>query len=728
MSDDQVNIEVNGVPMKARKGQMIIQVTDAQDVYVPRFCYHEKLAVAANCRMCLVEVEKAPKPMPACATPVAEGMKVFTKSPKAIAAQKAVMEFLLINHPLDCPICDQGGECELQDLALGFGRDISRYNERKRVVKDKNLGPLVSTDMTRCIHCTRCVRFTQEIQGFQQLGTVGRGEMTEIGTFIERSVEHELSANIIDLCPVGALNNKPYRYRARAWEMTQHPLISPHDSVGTNLYAHVLRGRIMRIVPRANEQVNETWIADRDRFGYQGMYSEDRLMRPMLRDNGVWQEVDWERALSWAAERLGRVAKQHGGAQIGTLVSPTSTLEELYLLAKITRGLGSSNIDHRLRRSDFRDETSEPLYPALGCAIGDLEKLNSILVVGSNLRAEVPLLAHRIRKAAVRGAKVSFINATRYDYLFPVAGYLASNGVGPFEHLAAVTAAAIRQSGQPAPASVASVIGTIEPNDAQSAIAQQLAEGDGRMILLGALAQRDASYSDLRLLAEALAQVTGATLGLLPEGANAAGAHLAGALPHRAAGGRALEAAGLNVSDMLAARLQAYVVFGAIEPAHDIAFPAAQEALKAAECVIALSPYATARDFADLILPIGTFAETSGTYVNLEGRWQSAPGAAKPVGESRPGWKVLRVLANLLNFPGFEYTSSDEITEELRRELAEAPEFESAAPARTLQSRPAADAAGVRDISIYQADAVVRRAISLQNTRAGIEGRGGQTP
>ncbi len=440
---DEVNIEVNGVPMKARKGQMVIQVTDAHEVYVPRFCYHEKLPIAANCRMCLVEVEKAPKPLPACATPVAEGMKVFTKSPKAIAAQRAVMEFLLINHPLDCPICDQGGECELQDLAMGFGRDISRYSERKRVVKDKNLGPLVSTDMTRCIHCTRCVRFTQDVQGFQELGTVGRGEMTEIGTFIEKSVDHELSANIIDLCPVGALNNKPYRYRARAWEMTQHPLISPHDSVGANIYAHVLRGRVMRIVPRANEDVNETWIADRDRFSYQGIYSEDRLLKPSIRENGVLQETDWETALARVAEKLGRIAKQQGGAQIGAIASPNSTLEDLHLLARVARGLGSANLDHRLRRSDFRDEASESLFPSLGVAIKELETASSLLVVGSNLRKEVPLLAHRIRKAALKGGKVSFINPLRYEYLFPIAGYLASNGSGSLEHLLAVAAAAV---------------------------------------------------------------------------------------------------------------------------------------------------------------------------------------------------------------------------------------------------------------------------------------------
>jgi NADH-quinone oxidoreductase subunit G len=687
MSDDLVNIEVNGVPMKARKGQMVIQVTDAHGVYVPRFCYHEKLSVAANCRMCLVEIEKAPKPLPACATPVAEGMKIFTKSPKAIAAQRAVMEFLLINHPLDCPICDQGGECELQDLALGFGRDISRYSERKRVVKDKNLGPLVSTDMTRCIHCTRCVRFTQEIQGFQQLGTIGRGEMTEIGTFIERSVEHELSANIIDLCPVGALNNKPYRYRARAWEMTQHPLVSPHDSVGTNIYAHVLRGRIMRIVPRPNEEVNETWIADRDRFSYQGIYSDDRLMKPLVRENGVWQETDWESALALAAERLAKVAKQHGGGQIGALAAPTSTLEELYLVGKIARGLGSSNIDHRLRRVDFRDEASEPLYPGLGCSIVDLERARGVLVVGSNLRAEVPLIAHRVRKAAVRGgAAVSFINPVRYQYFFPIAAYLTSNGVGMLDHLIAVTAAAVGASGRQAPESVAALVANAQPSQAHTAVAQQLLSGERQHILLGALAQRDPAFADLRLVAEALAQVTGATLGYLPEGGNAVGACLAGVLPHRAAAGRAVQAPGLNLADMVAARLRAYIVFGAIEPSLDISVPGALEAFKAAECVIALSPYGSAREYADIILPIGTFAETSGTYVNLEGRWQSVPGAARPVGEARPGWKVLRVLGNLLNLSGFEYTSSEEITEEVRAQIAEAPAFEPRGSLRTLQS------------------------------------------
>ncbi|MBL8265811.1 NADH-quinone oxidoreductase subunit NuoG [Steroidobacter sp.] len=717
---DEVNIEVNGVPMKARKGQMVIQVTDANDVYVPRFCYHEKLPIAANCRMCLVEVEKAPKPMPACATPVAEGMKVFTKSPKAIAAQRAVMEFLLINHPLDCPICDQGGECELQDLAMGFGRDISRYSERKRVVKDKNLGPLVSTDMTRCIHCTRCVRFTQDVQGFQELGTVGRGEMTEIGTFIEKSVDHELSANIIDLCPVGALNNKPYRYRARAWEMTQHPLISPHDSVGTNIFAHVLRGRVMRIVPRANEDVNETWIADRDRFSYQGIYSEDRLLKPSIRENGVLQETDWETALQKVAEKLGRIAKQHGGNQIGAIASPNSTLEELFLLSRVARGLGSQNLDHRLRRTDFRDEASDPLFPSLGVSIKDLESANSVLVIGSNIRKEVPLLAHRLRKAALKGGKVSFINAERYDYLFPVAGYLASNGIGSFDHLVAVAAAAISASGKSAPASIASLVGQAQPNDSHKAIAQQLSEGERRVILLGAIAQRDPAFADLRLVATALAEVTGATLGYLPEGGNAVGAHLVGFLPSRSVGGQNVSSPGLNAADMFAAKLKAYIVFGAIEPKLDIAAENVSAALEGAEFVVALSPYSTAAQFADVVLPIGTFAETAGTYVNLEGRWQTVPGAASPVGESRPGWKVLRVLGNLLNLPGFEYTAPDQVTADIRTAVADAGAFTAKATTRTLQAK-SAGAPAVRDVPIYQVDAMVRRSSALQNTREGRE-------
>jgi NADH-quinone oxidoreductase subunit G len=514
MSDDTVTIEVNGLPLKARKGQMIMQVTDPADIYIPRFCYHDKLTVAANCRMCLVEVEKAPKPLPACATPVSEGMKIFTRSPKAVAAQRATMEFLLINHPLDCPICDQGGECELQDLALGYGRDISRFSERKRVVKDKNLGPLVSTDMTRCIHCTRCIRFGQEIQGYPQMGATGRGENMEVGTYIEHSVDHELSANIIDLCPVGALNNKPFRYHARSWEMTQEALVSPHDAFGTNLFAHVLRGTVMRIVPRPNEEVNETWIADRDRFGFEGMYSEDRVSEPMLRIDGVLQVVDWEVALNAAADGLRRAAA-HGAGGAGFLASPMATVEELYLLAQIARGLGCANIDHRLRQLDFRAQENDPGAPGLALKIADIDSLEGVLVIGSNLRHEMPLLAHRIRKAAVKagGAKIGFLNPRRYEYMFPVAAYLAAES-----DLAGALAAVVRAAAAAVGAAVPAGVAEVAVADSHRALAAALLNGSRRAVILGALAQRHPTYSELKALSAMLGALSGASVGCITPG------------------------------------------------------------------------------------------------------------------------------------------------------------------------------------------------------------------
>jgi NADH-quinone oxidoreductase subunit G len=477
MSDpatDSVNITVDGVPMKARKGEMIIRVTDANDVYIPRFCYHEKLPVAANCRMCLVEVEKAPKPMPACATPVAEGMIIHTRSVKAIAAQKSVMEFLLINHPLDCPICDQGGECELQDLAMGYGRDISRFQERKRVVKDKNLGPLVSTDMTRCIHCTRCVRFGQDIAGIPELGTTGRGEHNEIGTYIEKSVDHELSGNIIDLCPVGALNSKPFRFRARAWEMTQHALVSPHDGLGTNLYGHVLRGKLMRMVPRQNDAINECWIADRDRFSYEGIYSTDRLQKPMLRSSdGSWREVDWQTALEAAAAGL----KSAPADRLGVVAGASSTLEEYALLQRMAVGLGTSNIDHRVRQGDFSADTQDQLHPSLGVSIVDVDNLQALLIVGSNLRREIPLLANRVRKAAKAGGSVYFINPAQFEYLFPVADYRV---VDPAQQLAELQILVAVASG-------AVVVGA---TDQHRSLVDKLRSSERKAIWLGALAIR----------------------------------------------------------------------------------------------------------------------------------------------------------------------------------------------------------------------------------------------
>ena len=725
MSDDLVNIEVNGLPLKARKGQMIMQATDPAGIYIPRFCYHDKLTVAANCRMCLVEVEKAPKPLPACATPVAEGMKVFTRSPKAVAAQKATMEFLLINHPLDCPICDQGGECELQDLALGYGRDISRFTERKRVVKDKNLGPLISTDMTRCIHCTRCVRFGQEIQGYPQMGTTGRGENMEVGTYIEHSVDHELSANIIDLCPVGALNNKPFRYHARSWEMTQQALVSPHDAFGTNIYAHVLRGKVMRIVPRENEEINETWIADRDRFGFAGMYSADRVSQPMVRIDGELQAVDWEVALTAAAEGLQKATAADGGAALGFLASPLATVEELYLLAQIARGLGCRNIDHRLRQLDFRGQADEAAFPSLGLKIADVEALEGVLVIGSNLRHEMPLLAHRIRKAAVKGgAKVAFLNPRRFEYMFPIAAYALAEADLAGELLALVHAAAAATA-KPVPAGIAAAA----VNDTHRALVTALLSGTRHAVILGTLAQRHPAYSQLKALAAALAGLCGASVGCITEGANAAGAYLAGAVPHRDAGGLPAAATGLSARAMLESALKAYVLFGGIDPANDLSADA--QALGRADLVVAVTTHLpeSLRAVAHVVLPIGTFAETSGSFVNIEGRWQSWAGAAKLVGESRPGWKVLRVLANLLNLHGVDYVSSEEIREALKTLCADRLVASNngvdagggagnAAAAAAIPSGPVPEGAWV-DIPPYQVDALVRGSEALAKTKDG---------
>jgi len=718
MSDDLVNVEVDGKPLKGRKGQTIIQVTDAAEVYIPRFCYHAKLSIPANCRMCLVEVEKAPKPLPACATPIMEGMKVFTRSPKAVAAQRATMEFLLINHPLDCPICDQGGECELQDLAMGYGRDVSRFAERKRVVKDKSLGPLVSTDMTRCIQCTRCVRFGIEVQGFPQLGTTGRGEHMQIETYVEQGLDHELSANIIDLCPVGALNNKPFRYHARAWEMTQQALVSPHDGFGTNLYAHVLRGKLMRIVPCENEEINETWIADRDRFGFEGMYSAERILQPMVREDGKLKAVDWEVALTAAAEGLKAARASDGAERLGFLASPMATVEELYLLAQIARGLGTNNIDHRLRQLDFTGEERDPAFPGLGLKIADVDVLDSALIVGSNLRHEMPLLAHRLRKAALKGAKVAFLNPRAFEYFFPVAAY----GVGQdlAGELAALVRAAATASDRPVPSGVREAAVT----ESHRQIAAALRHGARHAIILGTLAQRHPAYAELKALAAELASLTQASLGLLAEGANAAGAYLAGAVPHRESGGAAASPAGLSARGMLASPLAAYLLFGSIDPANDLG--SSPEALAGAGLVVAATTHLPARlaEIAHVVLPIGSFAETSGTYVNIEGRWQSWAGAAKLVGESRPGWKVLRVLANLLGIHGVDYTSSEEIREALRTLCGGRAGLlggaVGAAGGHVGNGRGGEASAGAWvDIPPYQVDALVRGSESLAKTRDG---------
>jgi NADH-quinone oxidoreductase subunit G len=712
MSDDIVNIEVDGKPVEARKGQMIIEATDAIGAYIPRFCYHAKLSIAANCRMCLVEVEKAPKPLPACATPIADGMKIFTKSPYAIAAQKATMEFLLINHPLDCPICDQGGECELQDLAMGYGRDISRYNDGKRVVKDKNIGPQVSTDMTRCIHCTRCVRFGQEIAGIPLLGTTERGENMKIGTYIEQSVDHELSGNIIDLCPVGALNNKPYRYSARAWEMTQRPTVSPHDCVGSNMYAHVLRGTVKRVVPRENESINETWLADRDRFSYEAVYSGDRLTTPCIKQAGEWRDIDWEEALTTVADAIRKAAAD----KVGILGAPWITTEEAHLLSGIAAYVGTSNIDYRIRQRDFSDQDNDALYPWLGCEIADVEQQNAILVVGSNIRDEAPILAHRVRKAALAGAEVSFINSREYPYFFNVANSLSGDGL-----VAMLAGVAVAACGNSLPAAVASLCEGVTAGADHQKLAASLKNADKALLMLGNVAGRHRAMSAVRALAAAIAAETGATFGTLSEGPNSAGAALAGLLPHRGLGGVRRAEPGLHAGDMPGAALDVLMLVN-VEPDKDmLAADDAVAKIKAQNFTVALTPFASDSllDAADLLLPVGTFAESSGTYVNVAGTWQSFPGIANPVGEARPTWKVLRVIGNLLDAPGFEYVTSEEVLAELREQLGDVRPDNGYAGTAAIARPNGADApADDVDISIYSIDPIVRRARALQLTEA----------
>jgi len=711
MSDDTVTIEVDGKPVEANKGQMLIEVTDAIGIYIPRFCYHEKLSVAANCRMCLVEVEKSPKPLPACATPVSEGMKVFTRSPKAVAAQKAVMEFLLINHPLDCPICDQGGECELQDLAMAYGRDVSRYNDGKRVVKDKDIGPLVSTDMTRCIHCTRCVRFGEEISGIQQLGTTERGEDMKIGTFIELSVDHELSANIIDLCPVGALNNKPYRYSARAWEMDQRATVSPHDCVGSNMYAHTLRGTVKRIVPRDNESINETWLSDRDRFSYEAIYSRDRLNRPKIKRSGTWHDLEWEDALANVADSLQAAT----GAKVGILASPSVTLEEAHLLVRLADHIGTANIDHRISQRDFSDQDNDPVFPWLGCDIADLETRDAIFVVGSNIRKEAPILAHRIRKAALAGAKVSFASSSAHEYFFASTATLSDAGL--VQLLAGVAVAAAGRKALPV--AVADICKGVKPDKDQANVAASLKDADSGLVLLGNIARSHNAYSAVRALAAAIASLTGVQTGSLSEGSNSAGAHLAGLLPHRLQGGKPRKTSGKHAGDMLDNKLDAVILVN-VEPDADLhATNNVIAKLGKQSFVVALTPFVSDAllEAADLLLPIGTFAETSGTYVNVAGTWQSFAGVANPVGEARPAWKVLRVIGNLLGVPNFDFVTSEDVRNEIAGQLGGIePDNAYYGKGKIAKPNGADEPSGEIDVPIYSVDGLVRRATALQMT------------
>ncbi len=714
--EQQVTIQIDGVSYPAPRGAMLIEVADANGIEIPRFCYHKKLSVAANCRMCLVEVERAPKPLPACATPVQDGMKIYTRSPLALAAQQGTMEFLLINHPLDCPICDQGGECELQDVAMGFGRDVSRYVEAKRVVPDPDIGPLVATDMTRCIHCTRCVRFGDEIAGLRELGATGRGENMRIGTFVAHTMASELSGNVIDLCPVGALTAKPSRFSGRAWEMIQHAGVAAHDCVGSNIYAHTLRGRIVRVVPRENEALNETWISDRDRFAYEGLNAADRVRAPRIKVRGRWEETDWETALARVAEGL----REHAPEAVGALVAPGATLEEGYLLQKVLRGIGVRSIDHRLRQSDFGDGSRDPLFPWLGQSVGELEANGAVLLIGANPRKDQPILGHRLRKAALDGARIMDINPRAFETTHDMAvrHTVAPQAMG--EALAELLSAVCSRVDDEPPA----WLGRREPGAWALQMAEYLDGAQSASVLLGSLALNHPDYTRLRTLAGEIAVRMGARLGYLPEGGNAPGAWIAGVLPHRGPAGQVLSEAetGLDAQMMCAEPRSAYVLYG-VEPDYDCADPSmALAALRRADFVAVFAAYASAStlEYADVILPVAAPEETSGTLVNVEGRWQSFHGITLPPGDARPGWKVLRVLGNMLDVRGFEFMSSEAVRDELKGLLPAGLRFDNAIAAPggfelrwTHGSAPLVRSGGH---GIYAVDSQVRRAEALQRT------------
>ncbi len=715
-----VSIEINGQQLQVPEGTMVIQAADDAGITIPRFCYHKKLSVAANCRMCLVEVEKAPKPLPACATPVSDGMRVFTRSPLALEAQKSVMEFLLINHPLDCPICDQGGECDLQDLAVGYGKDISRFDEKKRVVADKNIGSLIATEMTRCIHCTRCVRFGQEIAGIMELGATGRGENMRIGTYVERAVNSEMSGNVIDLCPVGALTSKPYRYTGRPWENIDKQSIAPHDCIGSNVELDVRRNQVMRVLPRENEALNEMWLSDRDRFSYTGIYSEQRALRPQIKQGDEWKEVEWETALAYALEGLKTVRNQKGAEQLGALASPSASLEEHYLLQKLMRGVGSNNIDHRLRQQDFSDQDIAPLYPALGQGIADLQELDAALLIGSWIRKDQPIAAHRLRKAALRGASIMAVNALDYEFNFPLTESLVSAPADMSANLAAVIKALLSLSGKSAPEGLTSLLENVTVQDSHREVAQHLSNADKASILMGNQAMSQPEFATLRALANVVADLAGARLGYLSEGANTAGACLAGSLPHRGLAGETVSHPGKHAYAMINEGLGAYVLLG-VEPEYDCANSGrALAAMNDADFVVCLTSFVSdaMRDYADVILPISVFAETAGTFVNAEGKWQSYQGAVQPLEDARPAWKVLRVLGNLFELEDFDYVSVDEVRSEIESATA------SQAVSTTSEWRcPTSLKTGsnglmrVGHLPLYAVDPLVRRSEPLQATR-----------
>ena len=644
-----LKVEIDGKEVEVPHGATVMDATNKLGIYVPHFCYHKKLSIVANCRMCLVEVEKAPKPLPACATPVTDGMKVKTASGVAKKAQNSVMEFLLINHPLDCPICDQGGECQLQDLAVGYGGSGSRFQEDKRVVKHKDIGPLVAAEeMSRCIQCTRCVRFGQEVAGVMELGMIGRGEHSEIVAFVGKSVDSELSGNMIDICPVGALTSKPFRYSARTWELARRKSVSPHDGLGSNLVVQVKQNKVMRVLPLENEAINECWISDKDRFSYEALNSEERLTQSMVKKDGRWVEIDWQGALDFVVSSIDK-------NNLGVLASPHSTLEELYLAGKL-----GGPADFRLRHSDFSGDCKRAGIPWLGMPIADLARLDRVLVVGSFLRKDHPLIAQRLRQAAKRGTQIHVLHSVDDDWLMNVK---SRKIVAPSEILNSI-----------------------------SSFSEMLKGGKNAAILLGNFAQQHPQAAAIH----AAAQAIGVKVGFLGEAANSVGGFVAG-LP--VAGG---------IPEV--SRSKSLVLLG-LDATLDLANP---NLVKEKQFIVNLTSFKS--DVGDVLLPIAPFTETPGTFINTEGRVQGFHAAVRPMGDARPAWKVLRVLGTILGLPGFDFETAEQVRDACLAGRDVSKLLSNGIFGIKENQQTISGIQRIADVPIYFADPLARRSAPLQKT------------
>lgn len=722
IDNSMIKIEIDGIEFSAKRGSKIIEIADEAGIYIPRFCYHKKLSIAANCRMCLVEVEKAPKLFPACATPIADGMKIFTNTEKVIDAQRSVMEFLLINHPLDCPICDQGGECELQDLTIGYGCSSSRFIEKKRSFTDYDLGPLVSTDVTRCILCSRCVRFCEEIAGTNDLGIINRGSNSRIFTFLKNHLTSEISGNVIDLCPVGALTAKPSKFKFRAWELVQHPFIGHHDCVGSNLYVHVFRDKIIRVVPKRNELLNESWISNRDRFSYEGLYSKDKLRYPIFKDNGMWKKISWDNAYKYIFDNLTDIKNKFGSDQLGCVASSNSTIEELFLLQKFIRSLGSNNLDHRLKQLDFSNQDKYPFYPGLNMNFDDIDKMDCVFLIGSDIVNEQPIIALKLRKIIRNGGKVFVLNPVDFSFSMNLTGKFIVN---PREFLSILKLLVKGLSDKINKSDLSfkmdSSLDFSKFNNVYKNFIDIFLEAKNKLILLGSFVYSSPDYSKIVSISTLLSKLTKSNYGIMTDGTNSNGAWLTGFIPHRLPGGKVISKdIGLDTFGMFSKGLKSYVLFG-LEVEHDLLYPKlAIDSLIKSDFVVSFSSFKSdvLLEVSNIILPIASTYENSGTFLNISGVYQSFLSVVPCDNEVKLGWCAISEMAKFFKIPGFYYKDISLVLKEFKSyinsDLILSWDYIGVSDLSTVISK---NVIMVPSIYQYDNDSVVRRAISLQKVK-----------